>query len=118
MALLADVDEIGIVEVRSEPGGLSPPLHLHRRHSESFYVLAGELEFTAGGEELRATAGSWVQVPPNVPHTFAPTGSEEARFLNVHAPSCGFGDFVRALHAARDEEELAAARAAFDQEPA
>ena len=118
VSLLVDVDEIGIAEVAIEPGGVSPPLHVHRRHSESFYVLAGELTFTVDGGELRASAGSWVQVPPGVSHTFEPTGSEEARFLNIHAPSCGFGDFVRALHAARDEDGLAAARARFDQESA
>ena len=118
VSLLVDVDEIGISEVATEPGGVSPPLHVHRRHAESFYVLAGELTFAVNGSELHAGAGSWVQVPPGVPHTFAPSGSEEARFLDVHAPSRGFGDFVRALHAARDEDELAAARARFDQEPA
>jgi quercetin dioxygenase-like cupin family protein len=120
VALLVDVDEIAIVDVASTPGGgaPTPPLHVHERHVESFYVLAGELAFTAGGEELRASAGSWVQVPPNVPHTFAPAGSEPARYVNVHTPSRGFGDFTRALLAARSEDELAAARARFDQVPA
>ena len=118
VSLLVDVDEIGISEVATEPGGVSPPLHVHRRHAESFYVLAGELTFTANGSELCAGAGSWLQVPPGVPHTFAATGSEVARFLDIHTPGCGFGDFVRALNAARDEDELAAARARFDQEPA
>ena len=117
VSLLVDVDEIAIVDVTSAPGGSAPtpPLHVHERHVESFYLIAGELAFTAGGEELRATAGSWVQVPPTVPHTFAPAGSEPARYVNVHTPSRGFGDFSRALIAARDEDELAAARAAFDQ---
>jgi quercetin dioxygenase-like cupin family protein len=117
VSLLVDVDEIAIVDVTSTPGGSAPtpPLHVHERHVESFYVIAGELEFTAGNEEVRATAGSWVQVPPNVPHTFAPAGSEPARYVNVHTPSRGFGDFTRALLAARDESALAAARAAFDQ---
>jgi quercetin dioxygenase-like cupin family protein len=118
VSLLADADEIGIAEVATEPGGVSPPLHVHRRHVESFYVLAGELTFTANGSELRASTGSWVQVPPGVPHTFAATGSEVARFLDIHTPSRGFGDFTRALVGARDEDELAAARARFDQEPA
>jgi quercetin dioxygenase-like cupin family protein len=119
VALLCDVDEIAIVDVTSAPGGgaPTPPLHVHERHVESFYVIAGELAFTAGGEEIRAAAGSWVQVPPNVPHTFAPAGSEPARYVNVHTPSRGFGDFTRALLAARSEDELAAARAAFDQKP-
>jgi quercetin dioxygenase-like cupin family protein len=115
VALLCDVDEIGIAEVTSAPGGGSPPLHVHRGHTESFYVLDGELALTVGGEEIRATAGAWVQVPPDVPHTFAVTGSGGARFLDIHTPSCGFGDFVRALHTARDEDELAAARSRFDQ---
>ena len=118
VSLLVDVDEIGIAEVTTEPGGLSPPLHVHRRHTESFYVLAGELTFTVAGSEVHAAAGSWVQVPAGVPHTFAPTGSEDVRYLDVHTPSYGFGDFVRALSSARDEDELAAARARFDQEPA
>ena len=116
--LLADADELGISETRSAPGGPAPPAHVHRRHVESFYVLAGELTFTAAGEELQATAGTWVQVPPGVPHTFALTGPDEARFLNLHTPSCGYGAFLRGLHAAQTDDERAAVRAAFDQEPA
>ena len=117
VALLAEVEEIAIAEVWSDAGS-PPPVHLHRRHVESFYVLEGEMELTAAGRELRAAAGSWLQVRPGVPHTVAVVGARPARFLNVHTPSCGFGTFVRALHAARSEDELAAARAAFDQERA
>ncbi len=113
--LLADIEAIGIAEVRSEPGSPSPPTHLHRLHVESFYVLEGELTLTAAGRELRAGAGSWVQVPPGVSHTFAFTGDRPTRFLNLHSPSSGYGAFVRGLHEARDEAELAAVRAAFDQ---
>jgi len=91
---------------------------VHRRHVESFYVLDGEMTFTAGGRELRAEAGTWVQVATGVPHTFALTGEAPVRFLDVHTPSCGFGDFARTLHRAQSDDELAAARAAFDQEPA
>jgi quercetin dioxygenase-like cupin family protein len=116
--LLVDDEAIGISEARSEPGGPSPPPHVHRRHVESFYVLEGEMTFTVEGRELRAVAGTWVQVPPGTPHTFAFMGSEEARFLNLHTPSCGYGAFLRGLHEARTDDELAAVRAAFDQESA
>jgi quercetin dioxygenase-like cupin family protein len=116
VALLADVEEIGISETWSEPGGPAPPAHVHRRHVESFYVLAGELTFTVDGRELETTSGTWVQVPPGTPHTFAVTGPDEARFLNIHTPSCSYGAFLRGLHEARTDEELAAVRAAFDQE--
>jgi quercetin dioxygenase-like cupin family protein len=118
VALLADVEEIGIAEVRSEPNGIAPPAHVHPNHTESFYVIEGELTFTANGSEVRASAGSWVQVPPGTAHSFAPTGPTDARFLDIHTPSCGFGTFVRALAAAGSDDERAAARAAFDQAPA
>jgi mannose-6-phosphate isomerase-like protein (cupin superfamily) len=115
VALLADVEEIGISETWSEP--VSPPSpHFHRRHAESFYVLSGEMVFTIGDRELRAEAGSWVQVPPGVPHTLAFPGDNPVRFLDLHTPSRGFGTFLRTLHKARDEDELRAASAAFDQE--
>ena len=116
--LLADVDEVGIAEIWSEPGTSAPPAHLHRRHVESFYVLEGELTFTVNGRAIQAEAGTWVQVPAGVGHTFAPTGDEPARYLDVHTPSCAFGTFVRGLHQTRTADELSAVRAAFDQEPA
>lgn len=116
--LLADVDELGISETVAEPGDFSaPPLHRHPRHTESFYVLEGEMTFTVGDRELRAVADTWVQVPPGTPHRFAYTGPDEVRFLNVHTPNSGYGAFVRGLQEARTEEDLAAVRATFfDQE--
>jgi quercetin dioxygenase-like cupin family protein len=112
VTLLADVEEIAVAEITSEPADRPAP-HLHRDHVESFYVLEGELAITAGDRELRAEAGAWAQVPPGVPH--AVSGS--ARALCLHTPSCGFGAFVRVLQATADEA-AAAARAGFDQEPA
>jgi quercetin dioxygenase-like cupin family protein len=86
--VLVDIEEIGIADVRGDPDEAPPP-HVHRRHVESFYVLEGELAFVAGDRELRAGAGSWLQLPPGVPHTFSI--SEPARFLDLHTPSCGLG---------------------------
>ena len=100
VSLLADVEELGMAEARLETGATSPPTHLHRRHVESFYVLEGELTFTAGRHSLQATAGSFVQVPPDVAHTFAVAGDEPTRFLNLHSPSCGFGE-ARTPHGQR-----------------
>jgi quercetin dioxygenase-like cupin family protein len=117
VTLLADVDELGAVEVRSEPGGVAPPLHVHERHAEAFLVLEGELTFRLEDGEHPVGPETWVFVPPGVVHTFSVTGDETARFLDVHVPSCGFGDFVRGLQAARSEDELKAVRAAFDQQP-
>ena len=118
VTLLADIEQIGAVEVRSAPGGVAPPLHVHAQHAEAFFVFEGELTFRLEDGEHRAGPETWVFVPPEVVHTFAVTGDGPAHFLDIHGPSCGFGDFVRGLHAAKDEVELSAARAAFDQQPA
>ena len=64
------------------------------------------MTLTSGDRELRAPAGSWVQVPAGVQHTVAVTGAEPVHLLDVHTPSCGFGAFLRALH----ERRRAAAR--------
>ena len=118
VTLLVDIEQIGFVSVRSEPGGAMSPLHLHTQHAECFFVLEGELTFRLEDRELRASAGTWVFVPPAVVHTFAVAGDTRAHFLDIHVPSCGFGNFVRGLQAARSEDELREVRAAFDQQPA
>jgi quercetin dioxygenase-like cupin family protein len=87
--LLADGDAIAVAEVRSAPDGEPPRPHVHARHVESFYGLAGELLVTAVDCDLRADAGPWVQVPPSVPHAVSFAGAEPARVLNLHTPSCG-----------------------------
>ena len=104
--ILADAEEICVVEIWGTPGSSGPDPHLHPSHVESFYVLEGELTFVVGHEEHHAGPGTWVQVPPGTRHTFSYAGSEPARFLSVHTPNGGFGDFVRGR------------KASFDQEPA
>ena len=85
---LADVEAIGVAEqLLDGPGGRA---HVHRHHVESFYVLVGELALIAGGRELRAQAGSWVHVPPGVPHSVS-CGSEPVRLLDLHTPNYDFG---------------------------
>ena len=91
VTLLADVEEIGIVQTSSGPESGPAPLHVHRRHLQSFYVLEGEIALRVGDGELRAPAGSWIQVPPGVAH--AVSCPAPARFLDVQTPSCGVGAF-------------------------
>jgi len=118
VTLLADLEQIGIAEVRPRPGGVAPPAHLHRNHAEAFCVLEGELTFRLEDGEHKAGPDTWIFVPAEVMHTFAVTGDERSHFLDLHLPSSGFGAFVRGLHAARGEDDLRVVRAAFDQQPA
>ena len=83
---------IDVTWSRYEPGERGPDPHVHRRHVDAFYVVEGELVFGLGPavEPVRAPAGTFVLVPPDVIHTFANEADATARWLNVHAPSTGF----------------------------
>jgi mannose-6-phosphate isomerase-like protein (cupin superfamily) len=64
-----------------------PGTHVHADEDDSFYVLEGELTFTVDGEEVVAGPGTFVLVPPGVPHGFGNRGDSVARMVNVHAPA-------------------------------
>ena len=49
----ADRPELSLLEVTFDPGsGVDP--HFHKGHSDSFYVLEGEVEFHVGDEVFTA----------------------------------------------------------------
>jgi quercetin dioxygenase-like cupin family protein len=73
------------------PAGFASPYHVHHAEEETFYVLEGEATFISGGRKIKATAGSYVFLPRDIPHGFkvdAPT-----RLLILTTPS-GFEQFV------------------------
>ena len=72
--------------------GFGPPLHVHHREDEGFYVLGGELTLFLPGDEVRLGTGDFFLAPRGVPHTYE-VGSEGARVLVSSAPS-GFERFV------------------------
>ena len=95
--LLADLEELGLSEIRCEPGAEADPPHVHPHHVESVYVLAGEITVSFDRHERRATAGTWVQVPAGVAQAYASTGSDRVRLLELHTPNSGYGDSLRTL---------------------
>ena len=99
VALLADRPQLSITRSRYGPGEVGPDPHVHREHTDAWYVLGGELTFTLGPEAERRSvgAGTFVAVPPNLIHSFANEGATDARFLNFHTPDGGFAAFMRGL---------------------
>jgi quercetin dioxygenase-like cupin family protein len=83
-------DEYEVIEFSCEPGFGPIDPHVHDDHTDSFFVLEGEVEFTIGEETLRAGPGTFVAAPPGVRHGFSIPGPGGARFLNIHAPGTGF----------------------------
>ena len=109
--ILCDHDAVHVTWTRFGPGREGADLHVHRRHTDLFYVLEGELTLRLGTEDERVAvpAGRLVRVPPMVVHGFRNGGDAELRYLNVHAPGERFADYLRAL---RDGRAFT-----YDQEP-
>jgi quercetin dioxygenase-like cupin family protein len=97
----ADRPELSLLEVVFDPGtGVDP--HFHKGHSDSFYVLEGEVEFHVGDEVFTATPGSYVLAPPTVVHWFRNVSDEPVRMLNLHTPG-GFAEYRRQLRELREQ---------------
>src|SRR5207248_2182875 len=97
ITILCDFPQIIVSRFRYEPGEKGPDPHVHRQHSDAFYVLEGEVEFGLGPDTtpMSGGPGTFTAAPPNVVHTFRNSSDATAVFLNIHAPSMGFGDVLR-----------------------
>src|SRR5436309_14644001 len=97
LRILCELEQLIVTWFRYEPGEKGPDPHIHRQHTDAFYVLEGEVDFGLAPEIKRITGGpeTFAGAPPNVVHTFKNSSDATAIFLNVHAPSMGFGDVLR-----------------------
>ena len=75
-----------IVEGRIYPGG-GPPPHLQTREYEGFYILDGELIFNVEGKQVISKAGTMINIPPNVIHSFKNNTDNIVRVLIIIAPA-------------------------------
>jgi quercetin dioxygenase-like cupin family protein len=126
VTLLVDSEHLAAVYSRAAPGWGRTPLHVHARHAEVVFVLEGELALRLEDRVHRLDSETWAFVPPGVVHTFEVTGGvgsteppesggagfagagagsdEQARFLVLHAPGSGYGDYVRGSGAPFDQQ--------------
>src|SRR4249919_3878315 len=71
LRILAETEQLIVTWFRYEPGEVGPDAHIHRLHTDAFYLLEGELEITLG-PDLQTTAARPVTLaaaPPGVVHT-------------------------------------------------
>jgi quercetin dioxygenase-like cupin family protein len=106
--ILLEHEAVHITWSRFGPGRAGADPHIHRLHSDMFYVLDGELTLLLESGEATAGAGTLVTIPPLVVHGFRNASDADVRYLNLHAPGTGFADYMRGL---RD-----GVRVPFDQE--
>ncbi len=105
-----------LLEWEAPPGAASPPVHIHRRTDEGFYVLSGIFRFLVDGRSTDLDSGSHVLVHKGLPHTFWNIGSEPARCLIVLTPpefAAYFRDLAEGLSSAPSDEEAMQVRQAL-----
>ena len=86
--ILSDHDTLHSTWSRFGPHREGADLHVHRHHTDMFFVLEGELTVMLGtdGETAVVPAGTLARVPPLVVHGFRNGSDAEVRYLNFHAP--------------------------------
>jgi quercetin dioxygenase-like cupin family protein len=94
IGIKSDLPQISAFDIAFDPEFVVDP-HRHDDHVDSFYVLAGEVDFTVGDGEVRAAPGTWYSALPGFRHGFRNPGPGRARVLNVHTPDGGFTGRVR-----------------------
>ena len=64
--------------------GVAP--HVHHNEDEAMYVLSGEITARVGDRTHTLTAGTFILMPRDVPHSFANPSTTEARVLVINSP--------------------------------
>ena len=70
----------------TQPPGIAPPLHVHTREAEAWYLLEGTLTYQAGDERVDLEPGGFIYLPQGLPHAFRTTGTEPVRYLALTLP--------------------------------
>ncbi len=68
------------------PAGFSTGLHVHRVQEETFYVLEGECEWQVDDQLISARPGTYLFLPPGVPHNIRNVSDKPARVLMTVSP--------------------------------
>jgi len=93
--------ELTVIEDLIPPKN-GPPLHVHSRESEAYYVLEGEFEFTCGEDTVRGGVGTFVHAPRGLPHRYFNVGDTPGRVLFSFTPA-GIERFFGELTEQKDQ---------------
>jgi len=84
-----------LIEQRMHNGS-GPPTHTHAQE-EGFYVIEGSCTFNAGGQTIKAGAGTFLHIPRDTPHSFS-VDTDPTHVLNFYLPA-GFEHIVLSISA-------------------
>lgn len=77
--------EMTVIEDLIQPDD-GPPLHVHEKEHESYYVLEGEFEFVCGEDRVSGGPGTFVFAPRGLPHRYKNVGTMPGRILFTFSP--------------------------------
>lgn len=97
-------------EARVRPGS-EPPLHIHVREDEAWYILEGAVLFQRGLERILCGPGESIFLPRGMQHGFA-VQTPEARILHFYTPG-GIEAAFRTMSTKSGEESAARLEEAF-----
>ena len=77
---------LSAVEIVNSPGN-GPPVHIHRRDDEVWWVLEGHYRFRVGETLVELEPGGMAFGPRDVPHAFTNVGDAPGRLLVITTPA-------------------------------
>jgi mannose-6-phosphate isomerase-like protein (cupin superfamily) len=105
VTLLLDTQELAFSEMIHGPGQPGTEPHIHREHTDAFFVVEGTLTVGVGAGTVEVESGTFIAIPPNVIHFFRNASDGTVRFFNFHTPSQGFGDYLRGRNPDFDQHD-------------
>lgn len=95
--------ELCVIEYFLPPNFPGPVPHHHKKYTESFYVVEGEVDFTVDGKISKLTSGGLAMIPPRSVHAFKNSSNEPAKMLVFMSPG-GFEGYFEELFRMIKEE--------------
>jgi quercetin dioxygenase-like cupin family protein len=80
-------DQLGVYEIRLEPGVIGAQPHYHRFMDETFIVNEGTLSVKHGQKQTEAAAGSIVYIPRFTPHGFSNNSTRQVTLTLIFNPA-------------------------------
>jgi len=80
-------DQLGVYEIRLDPGIVGAQLHFHRYTDETFIVTEGTLAVTHGQAKVQASAGAVIYVPRFTPHAFGNESDKPVTLMLIFNPA-------------------------------
>lgn len=87
-----------------ESRGWGPPVHVHEREDEAYYVLSGEITFFVGDDAFPAPEGTLVYAPRGLPHSLR-IDSDRAKALQFIVPGGFESFFIETFPSATEDVE-------------